>query len=665
MELEQNTVTDLSTGSDPGVAPPSDPAPRLSCEWLAEKKRGWQVGEQGIIEAVIGAIENDIPEDHKWAVEFGAGDGVKLPLTCEQIIRKGGWRGLLIDADKSNCERLARRVPSLSLVVEGAVTIETGCTIDDRMAAATCPPTPALMVVDVDGPDYYIVTAMKARPYVLCVEHLDLYCPLYNDEPFVPQTSDAGKTFTTPTTIGFFHLSANAKALDHSVPPMGYTLAARTRFNSIFVRNDVMGKVARPPDGKVRINVGAGKFNDPRYIALDIKTGTDARKLPYEDGTVDEVYASHVLEHFSFYETPAILAEFVRVLKPHGVLRIAVPDAAKIAREVVKCDETGDTIALHEAAMVVYGAHSDATDIHHNHFTERSLREAMNAAGIGMVTRFEPFVTDDCSNHPMSLNLEGVKRWWPRVEKPVVTCILSQPRFTFTGHETRMIELARRCDYNVQPCMGAFWERDMNAAIIDAIRKTDPDYLFFSDYDSVFEVEDYRMLLEAIQSDPTMAAIGSVQMSRHNDEPLVFEQGRDYSGDVCRVDFQHFGLTIIRREALEELHLTNDGPMFWSIPGRNAQGKWDWEEWSRSDGDITFWRNLKLLGFKVCQHNKVCIGHIIQAIKYPRDKGRGVQLQPIENYWRYGKPKDAVFNPDLYRKKQPVVENAAPPEMRT
>jgi predicted SAM-dependent methyltransferase len=642
-ESERGPMSHVDT-SEAAVIPPA-----LSCEWLFHKKRGWQFGEQGLIEAIIAEIENDIPDDHRWVVEFGAGDGGKLPLTSDQIVRKTGWRSLLIDGDETNCSKLSRTVPPLALVVNTMVGLKDGETIDDHMAKVGCPSTPALMVIDVDGMDYYIATSMNARPYVLCIEHLDLESTRYNAEPFLPSQDEAGKQFQCPGIMGYFHISANTKALDISIPPMGYSLASRTRINSIYVRNDIINKVAKPPDGKIRLNIGAGRHNDPRYVALDIKTGTDARKLPYADNSVDEVYSSHLLEHFSFYETDTLLAEFARVLKPGGIMRIAVPDAAKMAQEIVRSEEAGDVPSVCDMAMVVYGGHTDATDIHHNHFTEKSLREYMNRAGMGLVTRFEPFIPGDCSNHPFSLNLEGFKRWWPRVEKPSVTCVLSQPRFTFTGHEMRMIELARKCDFNIQPCTGAFWERDMNVAIKEAIRTSDPDFLFFSDYDSVFEVDDYMMLLEAIQNDPQMAAIGAVQMSRHNDKPLVFEDRIDYSGDVCRVDFQHFGLTIIRREALEELNLTMDGPMFWSIPGKNEQGKWDWEQWSRSDGDITFWRNLKMLGFKVCQHNKVCIGHITQCVKYPRDKGRGVQLIPIENYWRHGKPKDATFNPSLYK----------------
>lgn len=617
----------------------SPPDPAMSCDWLAQHAVGWQFGEQGVIEAIIMVLEPDIPEEHRWAVEFGAGDGATLPLTLDPIIRRMGWRSLLIEADEHQCDVLRLRVPESSTIVNGWVTLDESTCIDAHMECAGCPQTPAVMVVDVNSIDYYIVAKMKATPYILCVEHMDTENPQYPQGPFVPRLEDAGQILP-----GGYQLQGNTHALDETIVKSGYTLVYRTRVNSIYVRNDAVGRVARKPDGKVRLNLGAGGHNHPGYTPLDIKDGTDVRKLPYPDNSVEEVYASHLLEHFAHPERDRVVEEWARVLKPNGVLRIAVPDQKKLAKEMIESDESGN---FGHAEAIMYGGHSDPNDIHHTAYTERVLRERMNAAGIGFVSRFQPFIRDDCSNNPMSLNLQGQKRWWPKVENPVITLVLSQPRLAFTEHELRLIELAKELKINVQPCTGAFWDRDITQATIDALELTNPHFVLYSDYDSVFEVEDVKKLLDKINNDPQMAVIGSVQMSRHNDEPLVFEKGVDYSGEVCRVTFQHFGLTLIRKEVFQEL----EQPWFWSIPGRDAKGNWDWASWRRSDADITFWRKLKALGMKVCQHNGVCIGHICQCIKYPRDRGRGVQYHPIENYRKIGKPADAVFNADLYRKK--------------
>lgn len=613
----------------------------LSCDWLLHHRHGWQFGEQGIIEAIVGAINGDIPQEHRWCVEFGAGDGAELPLMCEPIMRREGWRSLLIEADAKKCDVLRLRVPTSAMIVNGWVRLDGGLTIDEHMARAECPPSPALMVIDVNSIDYYIAATMKARPYVLCVEHMDETCDVNTKEPFVPRLEDAGKRMGNG-----YELQANSAALDATMIPGGYSLIFRTRVNSVYVRSDIAAKIGRRPDKKLRLNIGAGPYNDPRYVPIDIKTGTDARKLPYADGSVAEIYSSHLLEHFSFYERDAVLKEWVRVLEPGGMLRIAVPDQKKLAQEWLISEESGRYTDLE---MVQYGAHSDANDVHRAGYTEQQLRRTMHRAGIGGIVKFHPFIQDDCANHPLSLNLEGRKRWWPKIEKPKLAMVLSQSRLAFTGHERSLLELARKLDFETEFSRGAFWDRDITVTTELVIAKYNPDFVIFSDSDSVFGVDDVKRLIEAINGDPEMAAIGSVQISRHDDEPLVLDETVDYNGVVVKVNYQHFGLTIIRREVFQEL----PQPWFWSIPGRSDKGEWDWTRWARSDADITFWRNLSAMGFRVYQHNGVCVGHICQGVKWPRNKGRGVQFQPIEDYMRHGKPPDATFNHALYRIRKP------------
>lgn len=640
----------LSDVSENGVAPPSDtPARPLNCNWLIEKKSGWQYGETGVLNAIFRELAPDIPDEHRWCVEFGAGDPDKTKLTCESVFQKHEWRALLIDADTDICERIREAMPSRATVVNAIVSVPPNKTIDDFMADAGCPPTPALMVVDVDSIDYFIVETMAARPYVLCIEHMDESWPRPPGLAAVPNFLDCGREIPNPfmDQTRLFKMQATYEAVKLLMDQMGYLPALKTRINGIFIRKDIWEKVAKPDSGEIRLNIGAGPHNDdPRYTPIDIKTGTDARTLPYEDNSVDEIYCSHLLEHFPRDATDKVLAEWARVLKPGGIMRISVPDASLVTKEIGSIHETGSHEALEG---IFFGAVDDDTGRHRALFTDFRLRERMNEAGIGFITPFTPFMPNDCSHAKISLNLEGVKRWWPKIEEPNVTLVLNQPRLAFTGHEGRLIALAQRMKFNVQHCTGSFWDRDMTLATGMAINANNPDFLMFSDYDSTPEPEDVQKLLDTINADPTMAAIGSVQMSRHDDRPLVHQDNLDYSTPMTRVPFQHFGLLIIRREVFDEM----PQPWFWGIPGKKPDGSWDWGSWGRSDADITFWRHLKLMGFKVYQHNEVVIGHIIQAIKYPRNSGRGVQLIPIENYLRAGRPKDAVFNPECYKPKPP------------
>ncbi len=54
------------------------------------------------------------------------------------------------------------------------------------------------------------------------------------------------------------------------------------------------------------------------------------RRLPFGDGSVAVLYASHVLEHLYRGQARRFLADAHRVLKPGGVLRVVVPDAHAI-----------------------------------------------------------------------------------------------------------------------------------------------------------------------------------------------------------------------------------------------------------------------------------------------------------------------------------------------
>jgi predicted SAM-dependent methyltransferase len=94
------------------------------------------------------------------------------------------------------------------------------------------------------------------------------------------------------------------------------------------------------------LNIGCGARFHPEWTNLDLAPADlsirahDARLgLPFKENTFDFVYHSHVLEHFTLREGSKFLAECFRVLKPEGVLRVAVPDLESIAREYLNALE--------------------------------------------------------------------------------------------------------------------------------------------------------------------------------------------------------------------------------------------------------------------------------------------------------------------------------------
>ena len=121
---------------------------------------------------------------------------------------------------------------------------------------------------------------------------------------------------------------------------------------------------------QLRINLGAGTTQIEGYAPVDIKNGSLAYPLEYGNDTVDEIRASHILEHYSHRKTLHILKHWVSKLKPGGLIKIAVPDFAKI----VKKYQAGKK-ELVEGYTV--GGHMDRNDKHEAIFDRAKLRDLM------------------------------------------------------------------------------------------------------------------------------------------------------------------------------------------------------------------------------------------------------------------------------------------------
>jgi predicted SAM-dependent methyltransferase len=80
-----------------------------------------------------------------------------------------------------------------------------------------------------------------------------------------------------------------------------------------------------------KLHVGCGTNRFDGWINADITPRADLiifleKKLPFKSNTLDRIYSEHVLEHVSFGAGVSFLREALRVLKPGGVIRIAMPD---------------------------------------------------------------------------------------------------------------------------------------------------------------------------------------------------------------------------------------------------------------------------------------------------------------------------------------------------
>lgn len=149
-------------------------------------------------------------------------------------------------------------------------------------------------------------------------------------------------------------------------------------------------------DGGLRLHIG-GVEPRPGWTLVNVAPGpgvdvvgscTDLGR--FGDGTVAEIYASHVLEHLGFREElPRALAEFHRVLAGDGVLRISVPDLEALARLVIRPDlDLGQRLFV---MTHLFGAQMDAHDFHKVGLSYDFLKYFLGRAGFTSAARVDDF----------------------------------------------------------------------------------------------------------------------------------------------------------------------------------------------------------------------------------------------------------------------------------
>jgi hypothetical protein len=179
------------------------------------------------------------------------------------------------------------------------------------------------------------------------------------------------------------------------------------------------------PDGRLRLHVGCGTVDAPGFVNIDLLEAPHVHVQGpiddlsvFPDGCAELVYACHCLEHFGFRRSRSILEEWVRVLRPGGILRLAVPDFAVIARAYA----VGGSVR--ELQSLLLGGQDYRLNFHAAIFDEPFLRELMGKVGIVDIRRWDAgavdhhdFTDESSITCPvgtdtvlLSLNLEGRKQ---------------------------------------------------------------------------------------------------------------------------------------------------------------------------------------------------------------------------------------------------------------
>lgn len=176
----------------------------------------------------------------------------------------------------------------------------------------------------------------------------------------------------------------------------------------------------------IQVHLGCGKVDFGKdWIHIDKQnlphiTSNDIINLPFEQNSVDLIYASHVLEYFDRESAGEVLKKWFGYLKHGGVLRLAVPDFRELCQAYLEDDQP-----LWSILGPLYGRMYSNGDIiyHKTIFDYHELGLLLKTAGFRKVEKYNPYKCqplldnkpiDDCSFaafncNTISLNVEARK----------------------------------------------------------------------------------------------------------------------------------------------------------------------------------------------------------------------------------------------------------------
>ncbi len=175
-----------------------------------------------------------------------------------------------------------------------------------------------------------------------------------------------------------------------------------------------------------KLNLGSSVSSIPGYLNVDALEERnpdivcDIRKLKFaKDNEYDLVRASHVLEHFSLEEIPAILSEWHRVIKTGGYFVVCVPNYIALSwRAILNPSGFNLDQKTYQNGWIngLYALDLPPEYRHKIVFTYQSLSKLLNENGFKVIGKQhfrveEPYtlgITDNSCNN-LSLNVVAQK----------------------------------------------------------------------------------------------------------------------------------------------------------------------------------------------------------------------------------------------------------------
>lgn len=107
----------------------------------------------------------------------------------------------------------------------------------------------------------------------------------------------------------------------------------------------------------------------------------------FSDESIEEVYASHILEHVKNKDMSNVLKNIFRILKKGGRFLLSVPDLEVLSRAIL--DPNLSLQNKYEITRIIYGGQIDEYDFHFFGWTPAILGAMLKTAGFSKVLKVD------------------------------------------------------------------------------------------------------------------------------------------------------------------------------------------------------------------------------------------------------------------------------------
>jgi len=215
----------------------------------------------------------------------------------------------------------------------------------------------------------------------------------------------------------------------------------------------------------IYLHLGCGDKKFQGFVNIDLDSpGADmhldlTKPLPWEQGTVTGIYSEHFFEHVAQNQGIRLLHECRRVLKPGGLVRIAMPDLESIITDYVEDRVHPDWARF---GMAWTASRCERLNIamrwwgHQWIYDEEELRRIGKLVGLEVVSRCEYGVSEDSmlsnreyrESSQLILEFRKPQRQLKKNDQPLVSILMPSfnPRYFETALQSALAQTYRNLE---------------------------------------------------------------------------------------------------------------------------------------------------------------------------------------------------------------------------